>query len=159
PRSFGDMACLREGVKHAQAGRILVLPPYLQVMPESISGLIETLDIADLAVAKRDRRSDNVINRLRGRGFRRMARIAGSSFDDLGCVARAFRREIMTDFLVQDIPYAFLPLFVERAGFVVTEVILPQAASDTTIRSHYPIAYVESALDLVTTAFLLKFTH
>jgi hypothetical protein len=60
--------------------------------------------------------------------------------------------------LAQDIPYAFLPLFVGRAGFVVTEVPLPQAASDTTIRAHHPSAYFESMLDLLTTAFLLKFT-
>ncbi|HEX6118347.1 MAG TPA: glycosyltransferase [Dongiaceae bacterium] len=159
PRRFGEMACLREGVKHAQAERILVLPPYLQVMPESTPKLIEALDAADVAVAKRDRRADNVVNRLRGRGFRRMARIAGSSFEDLGCVARAFRREAVTDFLTHDMPYAFLPLFAERAGFVVAEVSLAQAASDTAIRSHHPSAYFESVLDLVTTAFLLKFTN
>ena len=159
PRRFGEMACLREGVKHAQADRILVLPPYLQVKPESTLKLVEALDTADIAVAKRDRRADNVINRLRGRGFRRMARIAGSSFEDLGCVARAFRREAVADFLAQDIPYAFLPLFAERAGFVIAEVSLAQAASDTVIRSHHPSAYFESMLDLVTTAFLLKFTN
>jgi Glycosyl transferase family 2 len=159
PRQFGEMACLREGVKHAQAERILVLPAYLQVTPESMSRLIEALDTADFVAAKRDRRADNVINRLRGRGFQRMARIAGSSFEDLGCIARAFRREVVADFLAQDIPYAFLPLFVERAGFVVAEVLLPQAASDTTIRAHHPIAYLESVLDIVTTAFLLKFTN
>jgi hypothetical protein len=159
PRRFGDMACLREGVKHAQAEKILVLPPYLQVMPESTPRLIEALDMADFVVAKRDRRADNVVNRLRGLGFRRMARIAGSAFEDLGCVARAFRREAVADFLVQDTPYAFLPLFVERAGFVVMEVSVPQAAPDTTIRVHHPSAYFESVLDLVTTAFLLKFTN
>lgn len=159
PRQFGEMACLREGIKHAQTERILVLPPYLQVTPESTSKLIDALDVADFVVAKRDRHADNVVNRLRGFGFQRMARIAGSSLEDPGCVARAFRREVVGDFLAQDIPYAFLPLFVERAGFIVTEISLPQAPSDTTIRSHHPMAYLESALDLVTTAFLLKFTN
>lgn len=159
PRQFGELACLREGVKHAEAERILILPPYLQVTPESTPKLIEALDIADFVVAKRDRHADNIFNRLRGLGFQRMARIAGSSFEDLGCAARAFRREVVDDFLAQDIPYAFLPLFVERAGFVVAEVLLPQAASDTAIRSHRPGAYFESVLDLVTTAFLLKFTN
>jgi hypothetical protein len=159
PQRYGQTACLREGIRRASADTIVVLPPYLQVVPDSIAKLLEALEHADFVVAKRDRRRDNIVNKLRGRGMRELSRLAGSHYGDLGCVARAFRREVLADVLAWDGPYAFLPLFVERAGFVVTEVQLPQALSDTRIRTHRPSSYFDHLLDLVTIAFLLKFTN
>jgi hypothetical protein len=159
PEQFSEAACLREGVARAKGSNILILPPYLQVAPDSLPKLVAGLESADFVVAKRDRRGDSTFNRLRGFGFRMLGRIAGSRFDDLGCIARALRREVFDEVLLQDGHHTFLPLFVERAGFVVTEVLLPQAATDRKLRSHRPTVYLDHVLDIVAIAFLLKFTQ
>lgn len=154
---YGEAACIREGVKRSTGETILLLPPYLQVVPTTIPALLTVLEQADVATAVRNRQDDEVFNRLRGWGFEKVARIAGSRFADPGCSVRAIKRKVFNEMVLQDEQHRFLPLFAERLGFNVQEVILPQAESDKRHRQHSPGTYLGRMLDLISISFLMKF--
>lgn len=154
---YGEAACIREGVKRSRGEVILLLPPYMQVVPDSIITLLGRLDTADVATAVRNRSDDQFLNRMRGWTFEKMARIAGSHFADPGCSVRALKRSVFDEMVLQDEQHRFLPLFAERLGFKVQEVLLPQAASDKRHRQHSVDTYLGRMLDLISISFLLRF--
>lgn len=156
-QQFGEAACIREGIKISRGEIILLLPPYLQIMPDAIPTLIDRLATVDLATAVRDRELDQPLNRLRGWGFERLARIAGSRFPDPGCNVRAIKRKVFDEIVIQDEQHRFLPMLAERVGFVVEAVVLPQADSDRRLRTHQPIDYLSRFLDLLSISFLMRF--
>lgn len=154
---FGEAACIREGVKRSTGDVILLLPPYQQVVSDAIVTLLGRLETADVATAVRDRKEDQFLNRVRGWTFEKMARIAGSHFSDPGCSVRAIKRKVFDEMVLQDEQHRFLPLFAERLGFKVQEVLLPQAESDKRHRQHSPSIYLGRMLDLISISFLLRF--
>jgi hypothetical protein len=154
---YGEAACIREGVKRSTGDIILLLPPYQQVVSDSIVTLLGRLDSADVATAVRDRKGDKFMNRIRGWTFEKMARVAGSHFADPGCSVRAIRRKVFDEMVLQDEQHRFLPLFAERLGFKVQEVLLPQAESDKRHRQHSFNIYLGRMLDLISISFLLRF--
>ena len=156
-QSFGEAACIREGVRRAQGYTILLLPAFLQVEPADIPRLLDRMGEADVVVAARDRHGDQPLHRLRGWGFERLARIAGSRFEDPGCTVGVVRRHVFDELTLQDEQHRFLPLLAERLGFRVEQVELPQAAVDRKIRLHRPGFYLGIGLDLLSISFLLRF--
>jgi hypothetical protein len=156
-RSFGQVACLLEGVRHARGDTLLFLPAYLQVAPDALPGLLERIETADVAAAFRDRSTDNVLSRMRGWSFEVFARMAGSRFKDPGCVVRAVRKSVFDELQLHHEQHPFLPMLAEQLGFKVEQVCLPQAQTDRRLRTHRPITYMGIALDLVVLGFLTRF--
>jgi hypothetical protein len=157
PAHFREASCVREGTRQARSANILVLPPYLQVAPNSIPAVLHEIGSFDLVVASRDRRHDSLRNRVRGNVFRAASRLASSRFDDLGCLVACGRREVFEELAGQDSQYAFLPLLAERAGFSVSQVKVVQAESDLHYRRHSIIDYGGRLLDVASISFLLGF--
>ncbi|GGC09978.1 glycosyl transferase [Novosphingobium endophyticum] len=156
-RSFGQVACLLEGVRHARGNTLLFLPAYLQVAPEALPQLLDRIETADVAAAFRDRSTDNVLSRMRGWSFEAFARMAGSRFKDPGCVARAVKKHVFAELQLHHEQHPFLPMLAERLGFSVEQVCLPQAQTDRRLRTHRPITYMGIALDLVVLGFITRF--
>lgn len=156
-REFGEAACLREGVRRASGASIIFLPAYFQIDPSAIKILVDQLRTADVVAACRDQASDRPVNRLRTWSFERLARIAGSKYDDPGCVARAARRRVLDEVPIQDEQHRFLPLMAELHGFRVEQVRVKQAHTDARRPQHRPGVYLAVALDLLAVSFLLRF--
>lgn len=156
-RSFGQVACLLEGVRQARGDRLLFLPAYLQVAPDAFPALLDRLETADVATACRDRSDDNVLSRLRGWSFEVFARMAGSRFKDPGCAVRAVKRHVFDELQLHHEQHPFLPMLADRLGFTVDQVCLPQANTDQRLRTHRPTTYLSIALDLVALGFLTRF--
>ncbi len=157
PHHFREASCVREGAKRARADKILVLPPYLQVAPTSIPTIVKALGGRDLVVTSRDRRRESLRNRVRGRAFRALSRLASSHFDDLGCFVLIGRRQVFEELHVQDSQYNFLPIMAERVGFSVSQISVTQAESDLNYRSHGLSAYSTRLLDILSISFLIQF--
>lgn len=158
-RSFGEAACIQEGVKHARADTLLILPAHLQVTPESIPLLLEQAETFDVVAGARDRRRDTAMSRWRGSMFNAFARFAGSKFEDPGCTARVVRRHVFDEVHLQSDQHFFLPLLAERLGFSVKQVLLEQAEIDRRFRAHRPTDYVSRLMDVVGLAFMTRFMH
>jgi glycosyltransferase involved in cell wall biosynthesis len=158
-RSFGEAACIQEGVRQARAETLLILPAHLQVVPDSISTLLELGETYEVVAGARDRRRDSLMSRWRGRLFNWFARFAGSKFDDPGCTARVVHRHVFDELHLQSDQHFFLPLLAERLGFSVKQVLLEQADIDRRFRAHRPTDYVSRLMDVIGLAFMTRFMH
>lgn len=158
-RSFGEAACIQEGVRQARADTMLILPAHLQVVPDSISTLLELSETYEVVAGARDRRRDRLMSRWRGHLFNWFARFAGSKFDDPGCTARVVRRHVFDELHLQSDQHFFLPLLAERLGFSVKQVLLEQAEIDRRFRAHRPTDYVSRLMDIIGLAFMTRFMH
>lgn len=157
PNKFGEAACLMQGARRARGKRILILPAYFQVEPQSIGQLFEGEDDVDVVTAARDRSNDTRMNRLRGSFFDRCAALAGSPYRDPGCAVRLLNRNILPELNLQDEQHRFLPQIAERAGYIVKLVTLPQSEMDRKFRYHTPNDYFGALLDLISMGFLMRF--
>lgn len=158
-RSFGEAACIQEGVRHARSDTLLILPAHLQVVPEAIPTLLELSESYDVVAGARDRRRDKAMSRWRGKVFNAFASFAGSKFEDPGCTARVVKRHVFDELHLQSDQHFFLPLLAERLGFSVKQVLLEQAEIDRRFRAHRPTDYVTRLMDVVGLAFMTRFMH
>jgi hypothetical protein len=157
PRVFGEAACLREGIKHARAEKVLILPPFLQVETSALPVLVAGLETADLVVASRNRSGDSAWNRMRGWTYQQVARLAQSSYDDPGCGVCAVRAHVFQEINLLDGHQRFLALLAEQAGFRVSQVTVAQAAPDRRARVHSVSEYVDGLMDVAAIAFVTRF--
>jgi glycosyltransferase involved in cell wall biosynthesis len=156
-RSFGETACLLEGVRRARADMLLFLPAYFQIAPEAISTLLDHAKSVDVATACRDRRRDHTLSRLRGWWFAMCARLAGSRFDDPGSAVRVVKRRVFDELQLHGEQHPFLPMLADQLGFTVEQVRLPQAEADRHFRAHSLMTYLGRLLDLIALGFLTRF--
>lgn len=158
-RSFGEAACIQEGVRQARSDTLLILPAHLQVVPEAIPSLLEAAESFDVVAGARDRRRDTTMSRWRGHVFNMFASFAGSKFEDPGCTARVVRRHVFDELHLQSDQHFFLPLLADRLGYSVKQILLEQAEVDRRFRVHRPTDYVTRFMDIVGLAFMTRFMH
>jgi glycosyltransferase involved in cell wall biosynthesis len=158
-RSFGEATALTVGLSHANGGLILTLPAYNQIVPEEIGLLVTELRNCDVAVAVRDQRKGGPFEKLRRWTFHALLAVfTGHRFRDLGCAARAVRREVLEQLTVYGDQHRFIPVFAQQQGFRVREVEVRQSPFDRRVGVYGPRVYGRRALDLLSVFFLVRFT-
>jgi hypothetical protein len=157
----GETMLLRLAAERARGEVLLSLPAYWRVDPAAVPKLLQKVeDGADMVVARRWPRTDSWINRLQNRLFHRLVRgLGGIRLNDLACGVRAFRAAVLAEVPLYGDFHRFFPLLVDRAGFRVEELPLPQHAADVAARVYSPGIYVRRMLDLLGMFFLLRFTN
>lgn len=159
-KSFGDATAIAAGFHYSTGQVVLTLPAHYQVAPESIRTLIESLDTCDMAVASRqisEQKSAFAI--YRRKLFHWLIRISsGESFSDLGCAARAFKREVLEEIPIYGEQHIFLPLLASKQGFRVSEVQAAEPAHDSSEDRSGAKLYLQRVLDIFTVVFLVRFT-
>lgn len=160
PRTYGEAGVLAIGCVAAKGGVIITVPPYPQTVPEAILELVKCVEQgADLAIACRSPRRDPWGNRIQNRIFHWiLLRMSGMKFQDLGCGVRAIRRLVIEEVNLYGDMHRFLPILAYKRGFRIIECPVPQHPDDTAIRLYRPGLYLRRLLDILTIAFLLKFT-
>lgn len=156
---FGEATALTAGFEHSSGEIILTLPAYFQIEARDIPKVIEGLDAADMAVARRWPRLDSFLNRLQAGVFHGLLRwISGYRFHDLGSGVRAIRRRIANEVPVYGDQHRFLPMLASRQGFRVAEIDVAQSPREAGTRLYRPGVYIRRILDIFTVFFLVKFT-
>jgi hypothetical protein len=157
---MGETGLVRMALPHCRAPRLLILPAYQRVAPESLPILLRALDQADLVVARRWPRNDSFINRLQSRVFHRVTGwVTGIRLRDIGSGVRAIRREVLEEVPLYGDLYRFLPVLAARDGFRVSEEDSAQHPADARTRVYRPAVYLRRALDLLGLYFLVRFTE
>lgn len=158
-KSFGEATALSVGLNQARGELILILPAYHQIEPESLRILFEALGDNDMLVVRRWPRAGNSVEGWRRRAFHSLIRtLTGESYSDLGCNVRLFKREVVTEIALYGDQHRFLPILVNRQGFTVKEIDLPQSPQDR-FRGRYRLRdYLHRLLDIFTLFFLIRFT-
>jgi hypothetical protein len=122
-RHFGESECLKSAREIARGAVLFTTPQYVQVDPIEIGEFLAELDAgADMVVPWRKGRIDPWLNQLQSASFNwLMRKINKSSFHDLNCYFRAFKRERIAEIELYGDMYRFLPMIAQREGLVVRE--------------------------------------
>ncbi len=152
---------LRVGVTRAQHEVLLILPPYRRVVAPALPALVAALtrDV-DAVFASRQLTTVGFFTRWRRGIYNRLARMATrGSFDDLSCGVGVVRADVLSETPVYGEFLRFLPLLLQREGFVVTAVPVDPHPADHRIRVHRPGSYLRAVVDLLGYYFLSRFTE
>ena len=158
-RNFGEAAALTAGFERASGGTIVTLPAYPQIEPADIRKLLAGLSTADMTIGYRSPRYGNALDRARRSAFHALVNwVTGSRLRDLGCGARAMRRQVLEEIDLYGDQHRFLPILAMRLGFRVSEMPVRQSVQDRHGRIYRPREYMHHLLDLFSIFFLMRFT-
>ena len=158
-RWFGEAAALMAGFEHARGASIVTLPAYYQIEHTEIGKLVAALDAADLVIGRRNPRAGNKFEGLRRRIFHGLlAWVTHLQFHDLGCGARAFKRQVLEELQLYGDQHRFLAVLADRQGFRVREIDVRQSPRDRFEGVYRPSEYAHGFLDIFTVFFLVRFT-
>lgn len=158
-RSFGEAAALMAGFERASGSVIVTLPAYHQIEPQDICKLVAALSASDMAVGYRAPRYGNVLDRMRRSAFHGLVNfVTGSRLRDIGCGARAMRRQVFEEMDLYGDQHRFMAILASRMGFRVSEVAMRQSPQDRLERVYRPKEYAHHVLDLFSIFFLVRFT-
>jgi glycosyltransferase involved in cell wall biosynthesis len=158
-RSFGEATALMAGFDRAAGAFVLTLPAYYQIEGADVGSLVGGLQTADVVVARRWPRAGGAFEVLRRKAFHGLiASITGLRFRDLGCGARAMRREVLEEISLYGDQHRFLALLADRQGFRVKEVDVRQSPKDRFTGHYRTREYAHRILDIFTVFFLTRFT-
>jgi glycosyltransferase involved in cell wall biosynthesis len=158
-RSFGEATALMAGFERAAGAFIVTLPAYHQIEGADIGKLVGALQTADVIVARRWPRVGGPFEVLRRNAFHGLiAWVTGVRFRDLGCGARAMRREVLEEISLYGDQHRFLALLADRQGFRVKEIDVRQSPQDRFDGHYRTREYAHRVLDIFTVFFLTRFT-
>lgn len=158
-RNFGESAALMAGFERAAGATIVTLPAYYQIDAADIRKLVATLGTSDMAIGYRSPRRGNFLDKCRRSAFHGLLNfVTGLRFRDLGCGARAMRRQVLEEIDLYGDHHRFMAVLASRLGFRISEVPLRQSAQDRLARFYRPREYAHHVLDLFNIFFLVRFT-
>ncbi len=156
---FGESVAISAGFEESNGEIILTLPSYLQIDAKEIHLLVNDLDEFDFVTAARSPEYDSFLNRVQRKSFHGLLNLLTQiKFKDLGCSARAFKREVLEEIDLYGDQHRFLPLLAYQHGFKIKECSLQQAKSDTKTKVYSFGVYLRRILDILSIFFLFKFT-
>jgi glycosyltransferase involved in cell wall biosynthesis len=158
-RTFGEATALMAGFEQASGELILTLPAYHQIVGSEIEKLVSALNSTDVAIGVREPREEAWHERVRRRAFHGIVgSVTGMRLRDLGCGARAMRRQVLEELSLYGDQHRFLPVLAYRQGFRVTEIEVAQSKQDRFDGVYQAREYIHRILDIVTVFFLVRFT-
>jgi glycosyltransferase involved in cell wall biosynthesis len=158
-RSFGEATALMAGFEQASGDIIVTLPAYHQIEPDDIGKLVQGLATADLCYGRRWPRAETWLAGRRRIAFHKLvSAVTGLKVSDLGCGARAMRRQVLTEISLYGDQHRFIPILADRQGFRVLEIDVRQSAKDHFEGVYRVREYTHRVLDIFTVFFLVRFT-
>jgi glycosyltransferase involved in cell wall biosynthesis len=159
-RWFGDATALNAGFENAAGRIILTLSSYQQINETDIPKLVESLKDADMVICRRTKRMGNILHNLQAKIFHYLIKLTlGIAYHDLGCYARAFKREVLHNVYIYGDQNRFLPLLANRFGYKVKEIDVQPLHKELSKRVYSIGHYTERLVNLISIFFLIKFTR
>jgi len=158
-RTFGESTALMAGFEQASGEAIVTLPGYYQIEAHDIGKLVGGLSSADVIVSRRWPRKGGVLERFRRNAFHRFVnRMTDLDLHDLGCGARAMKRDVLQEIALYGDQHRLLPALADRRGFRILEVEVRQSQNDQNIGGYRTTEYAHRFLDAFAVFFLVRFT-
>lgn len=159
-KSFGESAAISAGIANTHSSVVLTLPAYYQIEAGEIGKVLAEVDRCDMAICMRwPRAAASGLEVIRRKLFHWLVnRVTGSSFSDLGCGVRAFKRSIASEVPMYGDQHRFLAVLAFRRGFHVHELQVRQSERDRYDGGYGPRVYAQRLLDIFTVFFLVRFT-
>jgi glycosyltransferase involved in cell wall biosynthesis len=158
-RLFGESTALMAGFEQASGQIVVTLPAYEQIEAGEIGKLIAALGEADIVVGRRWPRAGGVLERARRGIFHSLVnRMTGLKMHDLGCGARAMKRQVLEEVSLYGDQHRLLPALADRQGFRAIEIDVKQSAKDRFKGGYRTREYAHRLLDVFAVFFLVRFT-
>jgi glycosyltransferase involved in cell wall biosynthesis len=158
-RTFGESTALMAGFEQASGEIIVTLPAHRQIEPDDVSKLLAGLGTADIVVSHRWPRVGGIGERMRRGMFHKLVNsMTGQNLQDLGCSARAMKRQVFEEVVLYGDQHRLLPAIADRQGFRTAEVQVRQSPQDRNEKGYRLREYLHRALDLFAVFFLVRFT-
>jgi glycosyltransferase involved in cell wall biosynthesis len=158
-RLFGESTALMAGFEQASGEIIVTLPAYHQIEATEVGKLIAALDSADIVVSRRWPRVGGMLERARRGAFHGLVSwMTGLKLHDLGCGARAMRRQVLEEISLYGDQHRLLAALADRQGFRVLEIDVRQSAQDRFEGGYRTREYAHRLLDVFAVFFLVRFT-
>lgn len=122
--NYGQTAALQAGLDEARGEIVISMDADLQHFPEDIPAFLEKIDKGyDVVCGWRHNRREGIVRRWPSRAanylLRRISRVA---VHDIGTTFRAYRTEIIRDFVLLGENHRFVPIFAKMVGAKIEEV-------------------------------------
>lgn len=157
---MGQVATIRAGAAVARGQFLVTYPAYPQVRPEAIDSVVSKLREEEYVVGFRQSRRGSSFNRLASRVFNKLIGwTTGVTFHDLACGLHGMRDYVAAAISGYGQNQLFLPILLAREGFRLGEVAVASDTSAAGLRLFGPATFGRRALDLLTLAYLVRFTQ
>lgn len=157
-RNFGEATALKAGVLQARHDLIMTLPPYEQIVPDSLGQVLAALGDNDAVVVRRWPRLDSSIKQLQSNALHGVIKaFTKAPFGDVGCGVRLYRKNVFDETTLYGDFHRFLPMLAYEQGFVIKVIDIPQSQADSHRLVYSPLTYLSRMLDVLTVIFLTKF--
>src|SRR5579863_8737218 len=158
-RWFGESTALMAGFEQASGTIIVTLPAYPQIDANEVGKLVSGLESADLVISRRWPRAGGYLERVRRVAFHGLVNwMTGLKLHDLGCGARAMKRQVLEELSLYGDQHRLLPALADRQGFRVLEIDVKQSAQDRFEGAYKTREYAHRLLDVFAVFFLVRFT-
>lgn len=158
-RTFGESTALMAGFEEAAGDIILTLPAYHQIDGSELPSILAGLSSADMVVCHRWPRAGGFLEKARRGAFHGMVNwMTGLKLHDLGCGARAMKRQVLQEVSLYGDQHRLLPALADRQGFRVLEIDVRQSTQDRFEGAYRTREYLHRVLDVFAVFFLVRFT-
>lgn len=157
----GKGLALRDGLSQAKGEMIIFMDADLQDDPSDIKKFLKKIDDGyDFVNGKRIKRNDNflvkVYSSLANFFLKKLLR---SPYSDINCGFKAFKKEVLKDFVFYGNNFRFLPLAAFYDGFKVTEVEVINHPRKYGVSKFGWTKIFAGFFDTLTAFFLYKFSE
>lgn len=158
-RTFGESTALMAGFEQASGSVIVTLPAYRQIVADDVEKLLGGLANADLVLSHRWPRAGGAgESARRGLYHKLVGSLTGQKLNDLGCEARAMKRQVLEEIVLYGDQHRLLPALADRQGFRISEVKVRQSPQDRNEQGYASKEYLHRFLDIFAVFFLVRFT-
>jgi glycosyltransferase involved in cell wall biosynthesis len=158
-RTFGESTALMAGFEESAGDIIFTLPAYHQIQGTELPKLLDGLNAADIVVCRRWPRAGGILEKVRRGAFHGMVNwMTGLKLHDLGCGARAMKRQVLQEIALYGDQHRLLPALADRQGFRVLEIDVRQSPQDQFTGGYRTREYLHRVLDVFAVFFLVRFT-
>ncbi|PIZ67250.1 glycosyltransferase, partial [Candidatus Roizmanbacteria bacterium CG_4_10_14_0_2_um_filter_33_96] len=160
-KRLGKGAALKTGVENSLGEIIIFMDGDLQDDPEDLPKFIEKINEGnDFVNGIREKRNDNVLVKFYSKIVAWFLKsFLNSPYIDINCGYKAFKREVLKDFIFYGNNFRFLPLAVFYNGSKVTEINVKNNQRKFGKSKFGPGKLFTGLLDTLTAYFLFKFSE
>lgn len=116
--------CLKAALGETRGDILVVCGSYQQITNDSLLKLIDNMaDGIDIVTPWRQHRVDSRLNQFQSKLFNALvSKVTASSYHDMSCTVKVFRREVLERIEIYGNMYRFLPILADRKGFKTKEI-------------------------------------
>ncbi len=160
-KRLGKGQALKTGIENSTGDVIVFMDADLQDDPKDLSGFLEKIDKGyDFVNGIRKKREDNALVKFYSRLAKNFLQLfLRSPYTDINCGFKAFRREVLKDFVFYGNNFRFFPLYVSYNGYKVTEIEVKNNPRRFGKSKFGPSKLATGVFDTLTAYFLYKFAE